>query len=71
MDFQKITSDLLGTGLTEQQLADLVPCSQPTINAFRHGKRGARPSMQIGTRLVELHKQRCKARRIRAAAVPQ
>ena len=59
MDFQKITSDLLGTGLTEQQLADLVPCSQPTINAFRHGKRGARPSMLIGGRLLELHQQLC------------
>jgi hypothetical protein len=69
MDFQKITSDLLGTGLTEQQLADLVPCSQPTINAFRHGKRGARPSMVIGSRLLELHKQRCK--KPRAAPQPQ
>jgi predicted transcriptional regulator len=68
MDFQKITSELLGTGLTEQQLADLVPCSQPTINAFRHGKRGARPSMLIGTRLLELHKQRCVKRRTVAAA---
>lgn len=62
MDFQKITSDLLGTGLTEQQLADLVPCSQSTINAFRHGKRGARPSMLIGSRLLQLHKKLCKKR---------
>lgn len=58
MDFQKITSELLEAGLTERQLADLVPCSQPTINAFRHGKRGARPSMLIGSRLLELHKER-------------
>lgn len=59
MDTQKITSDLLGTGLTEQELADLVPCSQPTINAFKRGDRGKRPSMNIGMRLLELHKERC------------
>jgi len=59
MDFQKMTTELLGTGLTEQQLADLVPCSQSTINAFRHGKRGARPSMVIGSRLLALHADLC------------
>jgi transcriptional regulator with XRE-family HTH domain len=59
MDTKKITNELLATGLTEQELADLVRCSQPTINAFRHGTRGARPSMQIGTKLLELHKERC------------
>lgn len=59
MDTQKITSEILKTGLTEKELADLVPCSQSTINAFRNGKRGQRPSLAIGVRLLELHKQRC------------
>lgn len=58
MDFQKITSELIATGLTQQELAGLVPCSQPTISAFLMGTRGSRPSLQIGTRLLELHKDR-------------
>ncbi|MCC6071440.1 hypothetical protein ACFSQU_18025 [Massilia sp. GCM10020059] len=59
MDTQKITSEILKTGLTEQELADLVPCSQSTINAFRNGKRGQRPSLAIGVRLLDLHRERC------------
>ena len=59
MDTQKITSELLETGLTEKELADLVPCSQSTINAFRNGKRGQRPSLAIGVRLLDLHSERC------------
>lgn len=59
MDIQKITNDLIDSGLTQQELADLVPCGQSTINAFSNGKRGQRPSLVIGSRLVELHKERC------------
>lgn len=58
MDFQKITCELIATGLTQQQLADLVPCSQPTISAFLKGSRGARPSLKIGLRLLALHRER-------------
>lgn len=59
MDTQKTVSDLLNTGLTQQQLADLVPCSQSTINAYLKGERGARPSWEIGQRLNDLHQERC------------
>lgn len=59
MDTQKITTELLGTGITEQQLADLIPCSQSTISAYRNGARGSRPSLAIGLRLIELHRDRC------------
>lgn len=62
MDLQKITSDLLSTGLTQQQLADLVPCSQPTINKFLSGDRGINPSYRITRRLVELHEEMCGGR---------
>jgi predicted transcriptional regulator len=61
MDIQKITQDLLSTGLTQQQLATLASCSQSAINAFASGKRGSRPSLTIGTRLLALHQERCKA----------
>lgn len=61
MNIQLIVSDLLKTVPSQQELADLVPCSQSAIAAFLKGKRGKiRPSMVIGMRLVELHKQRCK-----------
>lgn len=60
MDIQKITSDLIATGLTQQELANLVPCSQSSINAFLQGKRGSRPSLAIGNRLMELFKERCE-----------
>jgi predicted transcriptional regulator len=59
MDTQKITSDLIKSGLTQQQLADLVPCGQSTIAAYLAGTRGARPSKLIGDRLEQLHAERC------------
>ena len=59
MDTQNITSDLIKSGLTQQQLADLVPCSQSLIAAYLAGKRGARPSKLIGDRLEQLHAERC------------
>ena len=71
MDTKKITSDLIESGLTQQQLADLVPCGQSTIAAYLSGTRGARPSKQIGDRLEQLHAERCgsdsEAKRRRAS----
>lgn len=63
MDMQKIVSDLLATELTQAQLAELVPCSQATINAFLHGDRGKRPSFAIGLRLNNLHTKRCLSKK--------
>lgn len=60
MDTKKITSDLLASGLTQQELADLVPCGQSTIAAYLAGTRGSRPSKQIGDRLEQLHADRCQ-----------
>jgi transcriptional regulator with XRE-family HTH domain len=59
MDTQKITLDLLATGLTQQELAALVPCSQSLIAAFASGARGKQPSMVIGNSLLKLHRSRC------------
>jgi len=63
MDTKKITSELLATGLTQQQLAALVPCGQSTIAAFMNGTRGSNPTFAIATRLLELHAERCGAKR--------
>lgn len=68
MDTQKITSDLLASGLTQQELADLVPCGQSTIAAYFAGTRGSRPSKQIGDRLEQLHAERCQAADLRRRA---
>ena len=57
MDIQKTTSEILSAGLTQQQLADLVPCSQATINAYVRGGRGKHPTLAIGMRLLEIHAQ--------------
>ncbi|SIO50784.1 hypothetical protein SAMN05444172_2608 [Burkholderia sp. GAS332] len=60
MDTQNIVSELLGTGLTQVELAALAGCSQPTISAFRLGARGKRVSKEIGDRLAALHAERCR-----------
>lgn len=59
MKTQKVVSDLLGSGLTQEQLADLMGCAQSTVSAFLNGKRGARVSHAIGTCLLTLHAERC------------
>ena len=59
MDIQKITSELRATGLTQQALANLVPCSQATINAYENGNRARRYAFSIASRLIELHAELC------------
>lgn len=59
MDTKKITRDLLESGLTQQELADLVPCGQSTIAAYLAGTRGKQLSKAIGDRLEQLHAERC------------
>lgn len=60
MDTKTITSEILASGLTQQELADMVPCSQSLISALLRGERGARLSFQIGQSLLAIHKRRCK-----------
>lgn len=62
MDPQKIVTELLATELTQQELAELVPCSQSIISAFLNGKRGQRVSLVLGERLIALHSKRCAKR---------
>lgn len=64
MDTQKITSDLLSTGLTQKALSELVPCSQSLISALLRGERGVRLTYKIGSRLNELHGDRCKSKEL-------
>lgn len=59
MDIQKAVSDLLGSGLTQSQLAGLIPCSQSLISALLRGARGSRVSFAIADRVRALHRERC------------
>ena len=60
MDTKKIVSELLATGLSQQALAEKIPCSQSTISAFGLGSRGRRPTLAIGLRLMQLHQELCE-----------
>lgn len=56
---EKIT-DLLGSGLSQRELAELVGTSQPHICDLRTGKRGKRIGYDLGKRIEQLHLRRCK-----------
>ncbi|MGU7816594.1 hypothetical protein [Burkholderia sp. AW49-1] len=55
MDIQIAITELLGSGLTQAQLAGMIPCSQSLVSALLNGTRGARTSHKIASRVVELH----------------
>ena len=59
MNWKLIVSELLATGLTQQQLAELAGCSQNMISDLRLGKKGERLGYSIGKSLVDLHQERC------------
>ena len=62
MNIQNVITELRATGLTQQALADLVPCSQSTINAYENGTRSKRPAFDIVSKLIALHAARCGAK---------
>ena len=53
---QKIV-EILDSGLTQQQVAGLIGCSQSLISALKKGRRGAHISKEIGDSLDRLHKK--------------
>jgi transcriptional regulator with XRE-family HTH domain len=59
-NLNQLVLDMLATGITQQQLADMVPCGQGTISKYALGLRGERPTMEIGNRLIALHKKLCR-----------
>jgi len=64
-NINQIVAEMLATGLTQQELADKVPCNQATISKFVRGDRGERPTMKLGNRLLKLHKKICKKPKVR------
>lgn len=54
--WKEIISELVAAGLSEQQIADQVGVSQPTINRIKLGRRN-RVEHETGEALRKLHKK--------------
>jgi predicted transcriptional regulator len=60
MDIQNIIKDLIDSGLTESNIADMVGgVSQPTINRIKSGEI-KETKLRIGLALMEIHKKVCR-----------
>lgn len=57
MDWKKIVSDLLESGLTQEELGKKVQCSQTLISGLLTKARGKQLSFEIGIKLVNLHNE--------------
>lgn len=55
--FPKIIEDLVGSGMTEQEIGMQIGRSQPSVNRIRNGKQ--KPDYDAGCKLVELHGKKC------------
>lgn len=53
--FTKMIEDLIGEGLTEQEIGQRVGASQPTINRIKRTNQN--PKYDLGAAIVALHKQ--------------
>jgi DNA-binding XRE family transcriptional regulator len=57
--FTKIIQEIIKSGLTESEIADLLSTSQPTINRIRNGKQ--EPKGELAMAIVELRRKRNRA----------
>lgn len=63
MDIQITVKEILATGVTQNELAVKLKCSQALVSAFVTGKRGASVRYDIGKRLEAIHKEVLRKRR--------
>ena len=56
----QVVEELVGSGLSEQDIATEVGSSQPTVNRIRNGKQ--EPLDGLGQALRQLHRERCPDR---------
>lgn len=54
--WQSIVNELRQFGMTQQEIADSVPCSQNYISDISRGVCGKRPSHDIAAGLLKLHR---------------
>ena len=59
MDFQKLVTDILETGMTQTELARLCGngTTQGHISAIYTGRRGDKVGYQLGDALVRIHRR--------------
>lgn len=55
MTLAEMVAELLQQGLSQQEIAQLVECSQPTIHRVT---KGADPGWERGNRIVALYQER-------------
>jgi transcriptional regulator with XRE-family HTH domain len=56
MNWKTLIQDLKDRGLTQEEIAAHVGCSQNYVSDLYNGKRGQALSYELGQRLVALHK---------------
>jgi transcriptional regulator with XRE-family HTH domain len=57
MSFQKIISDLIEIGMTQEEIASAVGSGQTYISDLYRGRR-TEPGYHLGLRLTQLHRRR-------------
>lgn len=55
MNWQQMVKDLLESGFTQVQLAEKLDCPQSTVSDLFTGKRGIRPSWDLGNAIIQAH----------------
>ena len=66
MNFQALIKEILGSGMTQVEVAQTLSCSQAYISDLCLGKRGKSISYDLGVKVIALHKKRMR-RMARAA----
>lgn len=57
MDTKKLVSELLGTGLTQTALGEMIGCTQGYLSHIITGRRGKSVSYEIGSKIEILHER--------------
>jgi predicted XRE-type DNA-binding protein len=56
MDIQTLITEILGTGLTQTEVANTVKCSQATVSDIARGLQKT-TTLDLGLRILELHQK--------------
>ena len=67
MNWPSIIQDLIDSGLTQAQIAELALTGQSHISGLLRGER-KQPGWALGDRLLALHRKRCCGKIEKAAA---
>lgn len=65
VDWQRMVLDLVGLGMTCEQIAEHCECARSTISDIRNGATG-QPRFDIANALLALHRRKMRAARTRA-----